>query len=128
MFGNPETTTGGNVFKILCICQTRYQKINSVERFIWKCIGNKTRVKVVKNKVAPPFRYVNLILCMVKISKTGEILDIGTNRIIIKVVHGLAMVTLNLVKVDSVKNLLKDNPNQQELEKKISEVLNSDKG
>ena len=132
MFGNPETTTGGNALKFYASVRLDIRRSTQLKDSSGNALGNKTRVKVVKNKVAPPFRVCEFdIMYGEGISKTGEILDIGTNAGIID--KSGSWFSYGDTKLgqgrDSVKNLLKDNPELcEELEKKISEVLNSDKG
>lgn len=123
MFGNPETTTGGNALKFYSSVRLDIRRIGSIKEGADNVLGNRTRVKVVKNKVAPPFKVVEFdIMYGEGISKVGEILDLG--------------VELNLVKKsgswfsygdeklgqgrDAVKNILLDNPElMHEIEHKI---------
>ena len=130
MFGNPETTTGGNALKFYASVRIDIRRSTQLKNTEGGVLGNKTRVKIVKNKVAPPFKTAEFdIMYGEGISKIGEILDIGVERDIIE--KSGSWFSYGGSKLgqgrDSVKSILKDNPElMEELEKKILEVLNSD--
>ena len=130
MFGNPETTTGGNALKFYASVRLDIRRSTQLKDSSGNPLGNKTRVKVVKNKVAPPFRVCEFdIMYGEGISKMGEIIDIGSQSGIID--KSGSWFSYGDTKLgqgrDSVKTLLKDNPELcEELEKKISEILSSD--
>ena len=129
MFGNPETTTGGNALKFYASVRLDIRRSTQLKDSNGNAMGNKTRVKVVKNKVAPPFKVCEFdIMYGEGISKVGEILDIGTQAGIVD--KSGSWFSYGDTKLgqgrDAVKNLLKDNPELcDELEGKISETLNS---
>ena len=131
MFGNPETTTGGNALKFYASVRLDIRRSTQLKDSSGTAKGNKTRVKVVKNKVAPPFRVCEFdIMYGEGISKLGEIIDIGTEAgIIDKSGSWFSYGETQLGQGrDSVKTLLKDNPELcDELEKKIFDLLNSEK-
>ena len=130
MFGNPETTTGGNALKFYASVRLDIRRSTQLKDSSGNPLGNKTRVKVVKNKVAPPFRVCEFdIMYGEGISKMGEIIDIGSQSGIID--KSGSWFSYGDTKLgqgrDAVKTLLKDNPELcEELEKKISEILSSD--
>ena len=123
MFGNPETTTGGNALKFYASVRLDIRRSTQIKGTDGEVKGNKTRVKVVKNKVAPPFKTVEFdIMYGAGVSKVGEILDIGVNYEIVK--KSGSWFSYEETKLgqgrDAVKNLLKDNPDlMDELEEKI---------
>ena len=130
MFGNPETTTGGNALKFYASVRIDIRRSTQLKDTEGGVLGNKTRIKIVKNKVAPPFKTAEFdIMYGEGISKIGEILDIGVERDIIE--KSGSWFSYGGSKLgqgrDSVKSILKDNPElMEELEQKILEVLNSD--
>ena len=129
MFGNPETTTGGNALKFYASVRLDIRRSTQIKDSSGNAMGNKTRVKVVKNKVAPPFKVCEFdIMYGEGISKVGEILDIGTQAGIVD--KSGSWFSYGETKLgqgrDAVKSLLKDNPELcDELEGKISETLSS---
>jgi recombination protein RecA len=132
MFGNPETTTGGNALKFYSSVRLDIRRISPQIKDGDTVIGNTVRVKVVKNKVAPPFRSAQFeILFGEGISKLGEIVDLGVEYGIIK--KSGSWFSYNGDKLaqgrDGVKSLLKDNPELcDELEKKIMDAIADNKG
>ncbi len=130
MFGNPETTTGGNALKFYASVRLDIRRIGQIKESADNVTGNRTRVKVVKNKVAPPFKVVEFdIMYGLGISKSGEILDIGVELEIIK--KAGSWFSYNGEKLgqgrDSVKSLIEDNPElAEELENKIKAKINGD--
>jgi len=130
MFGNPETTTGGNALKFYSTVRCDIRRIGQIKDGE-DVKGNRTRVKVVKNKLAPPFRKAEFdIMYGEGISKVGEIIDIGVEHNVIK--KSGSWYSYGDTKLgqgrEAVKNLLKDNPElSEELENKIKEKLNEDK-
>jgi recombination protein RecA len=84
MFGNPETTSGGNALKFYASVRLDIRRIGSIKQGE-EILGNKTRVKVVKNKLAPPFKKVEFDIIYGKgISLTGELIDMGTELELVK--------------------------------------------
>ncbi len=129
MFGNPETTTGGNALKFYASGRLDIRRSTQIKSPEAEVLGNKTRVKVVKNKVAPPFKTTEFdILYGEGISKIGEIIDLGVNyEIISKSGSWFSYGETRLGQGrDSVKVLLADNPDlMEELETKILDSINA---
>ena len=127
MFGNPETTTGGNALKFYASIRLDIRRSTQIKNSDGVVMGNKTRVKIVKNKVAPPFKLAEFdIMYGEGISKVGEIIDHAVEAEIIN--KSGSWFSYEGTKLgqgrDSVKNLLKDNPELMEtLETKLKEVL-----
>ena len=129
MFGNPETTTGGNALKFYSSVRLDIRRIGQIKDSPDSINGNRTKVKVVKNKVAPPFKVVEFDIMYGKgISKSGEVLDLGVELELIQ--KSGSWFSYNGEKLgqgrDSVKNILEDNPELMgELEGLIKEKLAS---
>ncbi len=128
IFGNPETTTGGNALKFYASVRLDIRRRTQIKDGD-KVIGNMTKVKVVKNKVAPPFRIAEFdIMYGVGISKVGEIVDLGVEFGIVK--KSGSWFSYGDTKLgqgrDAVKSLIRDNPDlAEELETKIKEAINN---
>lgn len=126
MFGNPETTTGGNALKFYASVRLDIRKVSQIKD-AENVIGNRVKVKVVKNKVAPPFRFAEFDLMYGEgFSKIGEIIDLGVTFNIIK--KSGSWFSYGETKLgqgrDGVKQLLTDNPElAEELETKIRESI-----
>ncbi len=128
MFGNPEVTTGGNALKFYSSVRLDIRRIGQIKDGPDNITGNRTKVKVVKNKVAPPFKVVEFDIIYGRgISKSGEILDLGVELEIIQ--KSGSWFSYKEEKLgqgrDSVKTIIEDNPElMSELETKIKEKLN----
>lgn len=128
MFGNPETTTGGNALKFYASMRIDIRKSSQIKEGE-DVVGNRVKVKVVKNKVAPPFRKAEFdIMYGEGISKVGEIIDLGVELNIIK--KSGSWFSYGETRIgqgrDTVKNMIKDNPElMDELEAKIKEALST---
>jgi len=126
MFGNPETTTGGNALKFYSSVRIDIRRSTQIKDGE-KILGNRTKVKIVKNKIAPPFRRAEFdIMYGLGISKTGEIIDLGVENNIIE--KSGSWYSYDGTKLgqgkEAVKNLLKDNPElMSELELKVKEAI-----
>ena len=127
MFGNPETTTGGNALKFYASVRLDIRRSTQIKDTDGTVRGNKTRVKVVKNKVAPPFKLVEFdIIYGEGVSKVGEILDLAVDFEIIK--KSGSWFSYDETKLgqgrDAVKQMIKDNPDlMDELEEKIKTAI-----
>ncbi len=126
MFGNPETTTGGNALKFYSTIRLDIRRTSSIKD-AENIVGNRVKVKVVKNKIAPPFRMAEFdIIYGEGISKMGEIIDLGVdNNILTKSGSWYSYGETRLGQGrDAVKRLIGDNPDlAEELEAKIFEAL-----
>eukprot|EP01132_Coremiostelium_polycephalum_P000753 gene753-933_t len=132
MFGNPEVTTGGNALKFYSSIRLDIRRITSIKDADGNLVGNRTRVKVVKNKVAPPFKVVEFdILYGEGISKVGEIIDLGVALDIIKKSGSWFSYEGNKLAQgrEAVKILLKDNPElAAQLERQIKDRIQHNTG
>jgi len=126
MFGSPETTTGGNALKFYASVRLDIRRIGSIKKGE-EVIGNETRVKVVKNKVAPPFKTADFdILYNEGISREGEIIEMGVNHRIVE--KSGAWYAYKGEKIgqgkDNTREFLRENPAMaQEIEQKIREAV-----
>jgi len=129
MFGNPETTTGGNALKFYASVRLDVRRISQIKDSD-EVSGNRVKVKIVKNKVAPPFRIAEFdIMFGEGISKAGEIIDLGVDHNIIK--KSGSWFSYGETRLgqgrDAVKQLILDNPElMEELEVKIRDVVTGD--
>jgi len=127
MFGNPETTTGGNALKFYASIRLDIRRSTQIKNSEGVVMGNKTRVKIVKNKVAPPFKLAEFdIMYGEGISKVGEIIDLAVESEIIN--KSGSWFSYEGTKLgqgrDAVKTVLKDNPDLMEtLESKLKEII-----
>ena len=126
MFGNPETTTGGNALKLYSSVRLDIRRVTSIKDGD-EVIGNQVRVKIIKNKVAPPFRKAEFEITFGEgISKTGEIVDLGVEYGIIS--KSGSWFSYNDTRLaqgrDAVKKVIKDNPElADEIEAKIMQAI-----
>ncbi|GAA3587927.1 recombinase RecA [Flavivirga amylovorans] len=127
MFGNPETTTGGNALKFYASVRLDIRRSTQIKETDGSVAGNKTRVKVVKNKVAPPFKMAEFdIMYGEGVSKVGEVLDLAVEHEIVK--KSGSWFSYEDTKLgqgrDAVKALIKDNPElMDELEGKVRKLV-----
>ena len=126
MFGNPETTTGGNALKFYASVRLDIRRIGAIKKGD-EILGNETRVKVVKNKVAPPFKQVQFDLLYGEgISREGEIIDLGVKYELVD--KAGAWYSYNGDRIgqgkDNVRNYLKEHPEMaQDIEARIREIV-----
>ena len=130
MFGNPETTTGGNALKFYASVRLDIRRIGAIKKGD-EILGNETRVKVVKNKVAPPFKQVQFdILYGEGISLEGELIDLGVEHDLVE--KSGAWYSYNGTRIgqgkDNVRGYLKENPEMaDEINAKIRAIMMPDK-
>src|SRR5688500_2692735 len=127
VFGNPETTTGGNALKFYASVRLDIRRIGQIKEDADNITGNRVKVKVVKNKVAPPFKVVEFDIMYGRgISKSGEIVDLGVETEVIQKSGSWFSYGGNKLGQgrDAVKQLIEDNPElMEELERKIKEKI-----
>jgi recombination protein RecA len=129
MFGNPETTTGGNALKFYASVRMDIRRIAQIKSGD-EIIGNRTRVKVVKNKIAPPFRQAEFdIMYNQGISASGDVLDLATEKDIVE--KAGAWFSYNGEKIsqgrEAAKKYLEENPKVlEEIAKKVREAANKE--
>ena len=127
VFGNPETTTGGNALKFYASVRLDIRRIGQIKESADDITGNRVKVKVVKNKVAPPFKVVEFDIMYGRgISKAGEIVDLGVELEIVQ--KSGSWFSYNGNKLgqgrDAVKQLIEDNPElMEDLENRIKEKI-----
>jgi recombination protein RecA len=126
MFGNPETTTGGNALKFYSSVRLDIRRIGAIKKGD-EILGNETRVKVVKNKVAPPFKQVEFdILYGEGISREGELIDMGVQANIVEKSGAWYSYDGNRIGQgkDNVRNFLKENTEvAADIEAKVREIM-----
>ena len=130
MFGNPETTTGGNALKFYASVRLDIRRIGQIKEGADNVVGNRTKVKVVKNKLAAPFKVVEFdIMYGQGVSKVGEVLDLAVEMEIVKKSGSWFSYGTNRLAQgrDAVKELLLDNPELMgEIEGKIRTKISED--
>ena len=132
MFGNPETTTGGNALKFYASVRLDIRRATQIKDSHGSVLGNKTRVKVIKNKVAPPFKLAEFdIMYGEGVSRIGEVLDLAVEFNIIQ--KSGSWFSYDSTKLgqgrDAVKQMIKDNPDlMDELEVKIKTIIKEESG